>query len=122
MIEAETLMTRSTDDDVLVFGVWIPRQGDNGRFSVEVVANYGAILTVEVFHKNLEAVGDGTAYSPSTTMTFDATGRQTGEWLGLKELLRFKVSLARSPDLPDSKRGWVMFRFLQPVWFGTVKA
>jgi hypothetical protein len=124
MIEAETLMTyrQGVAGSVKVFGVWIPRQGDNAKFSVEVSTLKHATLTVEVFQKGMDDVGDGTAYAPSTTMVFTTTGRQAQEWLGVKEAIRFSLVIAPTEALPEGEFGWVMFRFLHPIWFESVKA
>jgi hypothetical protein len=128
MIDAKLLVTYPVDTTVLVpplvlLGVWIPRGGDNGRFPLEVVANRGTKLTVDILEKNRADVGDGSAYSPATSMVFDETiGRTTQEWLGFKELVRFRFTLEPGKSLEDGEWGWILFRFLRPVWFESVKA
>ncbi|MBK8097555.1 MAG: hypothetical protein IPK26_10625 [Planctomycetes bacterium] len=126
MIDAEVLMTRRQLDDatvdVEVFGVWVPRRGDNLRCTVEVVAAYGAELTVELLQKGMDQVGDGAPFSPTTTLVFSGVGRQTAEWSGLMEVVRFRLSLARSDTLSEGLRGWVVFRFQEPVWFESVRS
>lgn len=119
MIDAKMLATFPTDQTLEVWGVWIPRRGDNVIFPLEVVANYATVLTAELFQKNYDESGNGTSASASTA--FDETvGRQSITKLGAKELLRFRLTLARGVSASDDC-GLVLFRFLQPVWFETVK-
>lgn len=122
MIDAKLLATRNMDtgSSYDVYGVWIPRKGDNLRLTAEVVANYGTDLTVTIFQKNYEDTGDGATAGVSTTFN-QTTGRKTMELLGCKELIRMKLTLAPGGDLAASEVGLVLFRFLQPVWFETVK-
>ena len=123
MIDAKLLVTHDGTDGsaVEVYGVWIPRKGDNVRFTTEVVKNYGTDFTVEVFQKNYEDAGDGA--TTATSSTWNAVeGRQTMELLGCKEVVRLRVSLNRHGDLPSADIGHVLFRFLQPVWFEAVEA
>jgi len=123
MIDAKILATYSKDEGgspLEVFGIWIPRKGDNCRFTIEVVSNYATDFTAEIYQKNYEDVGDGT--TASVSVNFDqATGRQTMELLGAEELVRFQLTLVRGGDLKPEDVGIVMFRFLQPVWFEAVK-
>ena len=122
MIDAKLLATfdAQAGSPVDVYGVWIPRKGDNARFTLEVVQNYFTDFTAEVHQKNYEDTGDGSAAGPSVNFN-KATGRQTMELLGCKELVRFKLSLQRGSGLPGADVGLVLFRFLQPVWFEAVK-
>lgn len=123
MIDAKLLATLRPLDDpstIDVYGVWIPRRGDNVRFPVEVVANSGVFLTATLFQKSYAETGNGT--SAGVSVTFDqSTGRQTMELLGAKELVRVKLSLDPGSDLSGSQIGLTLFRFLQPVWFEAVK-
>ena len=121
MIDAKLLATKTTDETVTVYGVWVPRRGDNVRLTVEVVDNQGVDLDVLVLQKNYEDTGDGATTGVSTG--FDqVSGRQTVEVLGAKELIRFELRLARGLDLPSGEIGTVLLRFLEPVWFESVEA
>ena len=122
MIDAKLLATfdAQAGSPMDVYGVWIPRKGDNARFTLEVAQNYFTDLTAEVFQKNYEDTGDGTTAGISVNFN-QATGRQTMELLGCKEVVRFKLSLQRGSNLPGEDVGLVLFRFLQPVWFEAVK-
>ena len=122
MIDAKLLATfdAQSGSPVHVYGVWIPRKGDNARFTLEVVQNYFTDLTAEVFQKNYEDTGDGTTAGISVNFN-EATGRQTMELLGCKELVRLKLSLQRGSSLPGEDVGLVLYRFLRPVWFEAVK-
>jgi hypothetical protein len=123
MIDAKLLATRGWDDgsaEVVVYGVWIPRHGDNVRLTIEVVDNQGTDLEVTILHKDYADSGDGTA-SGAYTVFDQVTGRRTLELLGAKELIRFALSLRRGGDLKDGQFGSVLIRFLEPVWFETVR-
>lgn len=124
MIDAKLLPTlvKATDDPVNVYGIWIPRKGDNMRLTVEVAVNYGAELDVEVLEKNYEDPGDGTSTTVSVSYSDSEVGRKTMEVLGCKELVRLKLVLNSGDSLPaDTDIGWVLLRFLHPVWFESVK-
>jgi len=119
MIDAKALATLPTGL-LELFGIWIPRKGDNVRFTVEVVQNYFTTLNVELYQKNYDETGNGAATSVS--VDFDnTTGRAVMELLGSKELLRVKLTMAAAEGITDSEVGTVLLRFLQPVWFEAVK-
>lgn len=121
MIDAKWLATGATGDPTVdVWGVWIPRRGDNLLFHVEVVSNYGTNFDVELFEKNYDEVGDGADALVGTGFE-EATGRQSFTKLGAKELVRVRLTLQRGASLPAGDVGLVLFRFLEPVWFETVK-
>jgi len=120
MIDAKLLVTPNNDEQFVVHGVWVPRRGDNVRLTVEVVDNQGVDLEVRVLHKNYEDVGDGT--TTGVTASFNETaGRQTLELLGAKELIRFELLLQRAIDVKEGELGRLLLRFLEPVWFESVK-
>ena len=120
MIDAKMLATYTIDVSVEVWGVWIPRRGDNVVVPMEVVANYGTYLLAEIYHKNYDETGNGAATGQS--MVFDqSVERKTITLLGAKELIRVKLTLQRGGDLGEDEAGLVLFRFLQPAWFEAVK-
>jgi len=96
MIDAKMLATLPSADDVSydVWGVWIPRRGDNAVFTMEVVANFGALLTAELFEKNYNETGDGT--TSGLTMEFDQRPERLSiTKLGAKELVRFRLTVRK---------------------------
>jgi len=122
MIDAKLLATSiDKSNPVELWGTWIPRQADNVIFAVELVTNYLTDLTVEVFEKDYSDVGDGLSSAVSVAYASEI-GIKTMTRIGAKELVRVKVSLSRSVDLPELDVGLVLVRFLQPVWFETEKA
>lgn len=117
MFQAQLLMS-GTD----VYSPWFKRGGDGLRATLDFVAQSGGnVLTVRAFTKNEADTGDGTDAISAVTITASTTpGRFTSEWLstvstGLKELVRYKFSLANTAS------GWALFRMLPPVWFDAVK-
>jgi hypothetical protein len=122
MIDAKMLATLPSADDVFyeVWGVWIPRRGDNAVFAMEVVANFGAILTAELFEKNYDETGDGA--TTGLTMEFDQRpDRLTITKLGAKELVRFRLKVEKGRNAGAGEVGMALYRFLEPVWFESVK-
>lgn len=128
MIDAEVLATKpysdSDDRAFQVYSIWFPRGADDARFTVEVVAQYQTKLSIDVCHKNRDEPGDGTPYGGAFFLFDDGVGRTTLEWQGLKEMVRFVLTVEASlgggePEVGTV--GWVIFRFLQPAWFEAVK-
>jgi len=124
MIDSKLLVTAKSSDGAPydVWGVWIPRKGDNAIFTMEVAATYEADVTAELFQKNYDEAGDGV--SAGVSMSFAASSgplRQSITKTGAKELVRFKLTIAPGSRLTDGEFGWFLFRFLQPVWFEAVK-
>jgi hypothetical protein len=120
MIDAKVLATGPRGSDpITVWGVWIPRRGDNTIFTLEVVGNYSTLLTAELFQKDYADPGDGTSASASTSFN-SSTGRQSFTKLGCKEVVRVKLTLEPA-GVQSGEVGLVLFRFLQPVWFEAVK-
>lgn len=124
MIDAKLLRTpRATDSDPIqydVYGVWIPRRGDNVRMTMELVSNYYADVTATLLYKNYDDTGDGITSGVSTQFTSNVTGIKEMELLGSKELVRVKLSVFAATGLRSGDMGWFLFRFLQPVWFEAV--
>ena len=122
MIDGKILATQKSDEEgpLEVWGVWIPRKGDNLIFTMEVAKNYLTKVTAELFEKDYDEVGDGAFAGQS--LEFDADeGRRSFTRLGAKEIVRIKLTVKRTDSLPERDVGWCLFRFLQPVWFEAVK-
>lgn len=122
MLDAKLLPTfdKNSQETLTVYGVWMPRKGDNLRLTVEVVWTKFAVLKATLFQKNYDEVGDGTTAGVSLTFSL-TTGRQTMELLGAKELVRVQLELDPGGDVTTGV-GLVAYRLLQPVWFESVKA
>jgi hypothetical protein len=125
MIDAQLLATLSSSEGEPtipeVWGVWVPRKGDNARFVLEVCANFGMLFTATIYAKDYADVGDGSDTGKVFTFASGVTGRQILEYTGSKELVRFKFTMERSDTLGEDEIGWVLFRFLQPTWFEAVR-
>ena len=116
MFDAQLLVSK-LETHVRVYSPWMPRVSDNARFTMDVVWMFSGTLKVEIFHKNSEDTGDGQLTDGSMSRT--TIGRTTGEWTGLKELVRYRFTI--TPTLIGTPAR-VLFRTLQPCWFDTVSA
>ena len=119
MFEAQTLMTTGTTYSV--FSPWFPKGGNNLRASMELVksAASGDSVKLEVFTKNVEDSGNGTAVGTSFTISGSDVGtanqRKTGAFNGVvKEMVRYRFTVN------GSSGNWLLFRALPPVWFDDV--
>ncbi len=103
------LLLTSGADSVLT--PWFDRQADNARFTYETIYSIGSpTFTVEVYHKNKEDLGPGASWG---TLTWSTVGDfKAATAAGLKELVRFKLSVSVS-----SGTGGVLYRFLETTWF-----
>jgi hypothetical protein len=105
-----------------VYSDWTDRIADNVICTLDVVEVSGMTLTVKLFSKNRDEVGDGTEVDSTRKITATTIGRKTQEWgsdtgTGLKELVRVKAvttSVAFSPS--------ISFRMLGNCWFDSVRA
>ena len=116
MFEAQMLISNGTG--YAVYSPWFPRGGDNLRATLEVVNRVGtATVTVRVFTKNAEDVGDGSEAGSSLSISGGAAGRSVAEWAGVtKQLVRYKFTVGGTDG------NWTIFRMLAPVWFDSVVA
>ena len=118
MFDAQLLMSDGVSPTV-VYSPWMARGADNAVFTVELIAmESGGKITVDVFHKNSEDVGDGTVFS-GVSLVRNSEGRSSDTWSGLKELVRYRIKC--QSDFIDSP-AWILFRMLSPVWFDDVLA
>ncbi|MEZ6195167.1 MAG: hypothetical protein R3F20_05475 [Planctomycetota bacterium] len=113
MFQAQFLMNTATTS-IIVYGPWMPRQGDNITFTLDLV---GAKLTgnfvVELVTKNSEDTGAGTLSGvtavKSTAGQIDATAR------GVEELVRYRYTFSEA-----AAGDWALFRMLDPIWWDDV--
>ena len=97
---------------------WFPRGGDNAYFTYEVIQKFLATggspgFTVTVYTKNVEDPG-----SEGTSFTFTQIGSTAfyeAACANLKQLVRFKITIAPGTDLTIYAQG-VTYRFLPPTW------
>ncbi len=96
---------------------WLYRQADNARFAYEVVNLYGhnPAITVGVLHKNREDLGVGEALSVSWADV--GGGFVSGVAVGLKEMIRFVVTLELQDVEKEDDFGGGSYRMLRPTWF-----
>jgi hypothetical protein len=117
MFDSSLLIAPDGAGGTVVFSPWVPREGDNMALVFEVTAAHNADFTVEVFQRDADDAGDGTAY-PAQSYQVTGTGRELQFWLGLKEVVRFKIALTPNND---QEMAWGLFRFIKPAWFETAK-
>ncbi len=100
-----------------LFSPWMSRGGDNVIFTADVIyqSDNKPDLSVQLYEKNTEDPGDGTAITGS--ISGDATGRFFKELKGVKELVRYRFTLTSTTAEVDH----VLFRMLSPVWFDDVE-
>jgi hypothetical protein len=116
-----TCFLASTSENRDRFTPWFPRGADNAIFMFEeIYCDMGdGDYTINVYHKSAEDPGSSPG-SPTTTATsLTGTGFTRIQAVGLKELVRFKISVVKQEDNPGSS---LVFRFLSPVWYATAKA
>lgn len=115
MYDGHLVLTNSTTE---LYSPWLPREGDNGLFFLEMIAGHNATLTVKIFHKISWTAGDGaelTGFSLSRT----SAGRVVAHAIGLRGIFRFKYRLVPTDGLNSA---WVLFRMVKPAWYETVVA
>ena len=88
-------------------------QADNAVFTFEVVDNPdGMDFSVQVYHKNSEEYGAGTAKgSPSTASSGFIQMSQTA----FREMVRFGITV-QAPKASPTGTG-VVYRMLAPTWY-----
>ena len=92
---------------------WMARQADNAVFTFEVVDNPdGKNLTVQAYDKNLEEYGSGNTNGSTTAA---ASGFIQVSRTGLKELVRFGLTVAGPADTPTGTG--ILYRMLPPTWY-----
>lgn len=103
------LDTAATD----YYSPWFPRAADNAVFTLEKLQDsFGSTpMTVTVYTKNREDEGSAPG-SPAGTFTLLTGNFYEVACVGLKELVRFKISFRAS-----SAGQGVVFRFLGPTWY-----
>lgn len=112
MIIGQTLNT-DFGNDREHFTPWFPRVSDNAIFTFERIFSTLAIEeTVEVFHKNAEDAGVGSAVAPFSQL--GSTDLFEAACVDLKEMVRLRIQL-------KDTTGWLHFRFLPPTWYPTGK-
>ena len=117
MFQAQMLIVGAANATTKVYSPWFPRGGDNLRVSADLVAVNGATVTVKVYSKASNAAGDGSLVSPVTTnIALNSVGRDTKEYAGLNELVRYAF------ECSGSTGQWALFRALPAAWFDTTLA
>ena len=102
-----------------VYTMWMPRQGDNVIFAIEVINRDACDLTIEVFDKDEATSGDG-AVITGTSTTISANEVKTITVTGVKELVRLKLSATDNGGAASV--AFVIYRVLSPIWYDTAKA
>jgi hypothetical protein len=96
---------------------WFPRRADNARFAYEVTTLFGhnPQLTVTVLHKNREDLGPGAELFVNWTSA--GANFASGVAVGLKEMVRFAVSVELQDVEKEDDFGSAFYRILEPTWF-----
>jgi hypothetical protein len=110
MFEAQYLVSGNA-----VFGSWMERRGDNIIVTLDIIDNDNDLLvTMEVYHKDLEDAGDGAA-ATGTAISASTIQRHDTEYVGLKELVRIRVECGDADT-----EGQALLRTLAPRWFDSL--
>jgi hypothetical protein len=115
MLQGQWILVGAEGTTVL-FTEWFDRQQTNAVMTYEVVQLIGTpTLTVDVYHKNRDEVGNGAQVSVSWTTS---NGMTYGDAENLEEMIRFKVSLEATASLAAGAAIEAAFlRILMPTWF-----
>jgi hypothetical protein len=119
MFDAQLLVADAANFDV--YGPWIPREGDNALFSVDVqeLSLTGAAqFQVQLETKGHEDAGNGSAISPlQFQIAITSAGQDTQLVSGqLQDMVRYRFIFNDDAAAGD----WVLFRMLPPIWFDAV--
>ena len=113
MFDAQLLFAKP-DPGTEVFSDWSNRRGDLLICTLEVIEIDGAEITVEMFTKKAEDVGNGTvvggSYTASTTGRFEFESGPND----FNDLVRYRFTVIGTVS------EWVLFRMLTMVWFDSV--
>ncbi|MBK8977639.1 MAG: hypothetical protein IPM29_17150 [Planctomycetes bacterium] len=118
MFDATLIQTENDGAAVSLFGPWLPRLGEQAMISMDLIALSQASLTVVLFHKDRDDVGDGTQVGFGA-ITRVAVGRTTARFDPLKELVRYKITVETTEE---GEGAWALFRMLSIVWYDSVTA
>ena len=93
------------------------------RVTAECIALSGATLTISLYTKRSDEVGNGDPVDTGVSITLNATGKSSPtEWKtvsgldGVQQLLRFRYEVPAGGNNND----WILFRLLPAVWFDAV--
>lgn len=112
MILADTLFK-----GIAIYSDWMPRQADNAIFHAELVTVLSTgNLSIDVYHKDEDETGDGTSAGSFATMY--AAGDASKAINGLKQLVRYKVSVDAEVPVGAPLQG-VLYRIKEPTWSDT---
>lgn len=112
MIIGTTLIAASENREH--FTPWFPRGADNAVFAYELIYSdlSGDPMEVTIYHKDGEDPGSQVSTPTGGFAQFGGTDFYQANATGLKELIRFKVTVPQG-DPGQS----VVFRFLAPTWY-----
>ena len=124
MFDAQILIAGSSSYSI--YSPWFSRGGDNLRASAQILVG-DANISVHVFTKNSEDVGNGMDVNSNVELSLTTPGSTvvTAEWGpnttsgsagGLEELVRYKYTVTGTAGTS------ALFRMLSPVWFDTINA
>lgn len=103
----------------ILYTPWMPRQGNNFTSTFEVIAISGTDvkLTVDVYEKNIDDTGQGSANTPTGTNYRSTVGVQSFRNTNCKQLVRYRAVLDVATAEPSgSYTMYAIFRVLTPAW------
>ncbi|MBK9386521.1 MAG: hypothetical protein IPN34_17040 [Planctomycetes bacterium] len=103
----------------ILYTPWMPRQGNNFTSTFEVIAISGTDvkLTVDIYQKNKDDTGQGTANAVTGTNFRTTVGVQSFRNTNCKQLVRYRATLDTDTAEPSgSYTMYAIFRVLMPAW------
>ena len=111
-----TVMMGGNGTERIYYTPWFPRKTDNALFTYELVFEDSSdLIVVEIYHKDEEDPGSAPASPAGSFAQLGSTGIFQASVSGLKEMIRFAVTVR---DAPSQTVAW---RFLPPTWLATAK-
>ncbi len=103
---------------------WPARAADNVILFAEEIdisaADNTVSLTIQLYHKDIDDSGDGTAVGSPITLDGGVSKFKFTQIQGLKQLVRLRLSALIDPS-GGADLGWVHHRILAPVWYDTAR-
>lgn len=108
-------------NETALFTPWFSRQGNDVFNHIELMnagsdAGITPAVSWEMFTKNSEDTGDGTALTGTGDTSSAMTGTFSWSCTNCEELVRYKITLSGTGTQTGTGTLFAHFRFLSPTW------